>query len=70
MADQNPQLWFIWVPGEEAPQMHTSRQSAAAQADLAARLHVGVAIHLYQLKSIGSITYPNTPLIIGDMIRV
>jgi hypothetical protein len=70
MAEEHPPLWFVWVPGEEAPQMHRSPESASAQADLAARLHVGVTVHLYQLKSVGSITYPNRPLIIGDVKKV
>ena len=69
MAEENS-LWFVWIPGEQLPQMHGSREAAAAQADLAARVHVGVKIHLYQLKSVGSITYPNSPLIIGDMVKV
>jgi hypothetical protein len=39
--ESHPILWFVWVPGEDAPQMHKSLESASAEADLAARMHVG-----------------------------
>jgi hypothetical protein len=34
-------VWFVWVPGEAAPQMHQSLEKAKAHADLVARMHVG-----------------------------
>jgi hypothetical protein len=46
--------------------MRTSLDSASAQADALARLHVRQTIAIYKLKSVGSIAYPNSPTIIGD----
>ncbi|WP_426419213.1 hypothetical protein [Bradyrhizobium genosp. A] len=66
MTDQSSLVWFVWVPGEPAPQIHQSLESASAQADLTARMNVGAKVHIYQLKSVGSISYPNTPAIFGD----
>jgi hypothetical protein len=71
MAEDHPMpVWLVWPPGEESPQVHHTRESAAKHADIAARMNIGATIHLYQLKSVGSIKYPNSPLIIGDMIKV
>ena len=69
MADQTKSVWFVWVPGEEAPQMHKSLEAASKQADIVPRMNVGTRIHIYQLESVGSIHYPNTPTIIGDFKR-
>ena len=69
MADQIDQLWFVWVPGEDAPQMHRSLESASAQADLLARLHIGTRSHVYKLQSVGSIAYQDNPAIYGSFQR-
>jgi len=53
------------APGDEAPQMHRSLEAASAQADYLARVHTGTKVHVYQLRSIGNISYLNTPSIFG-----
>jgi hypothetical protein len=69
VTQEAPLLWFVFVPNEDAPHMHQSLQSASAEADVLARMHVGQTISIFQLKSVGSIKYPNTPTIFGDFKR-
>jgi hypothetical protein len=47
--------------------MHLSREKAKEQADFVARMHVGTTIDLFKLKSVGSIKYPSSPTISGEM---
>jgi hypothetical protein len=67
MSGGFPEVWFVWVPGEDAPHMHLSREKAKEQADIVARMHVGTTIDLFKLKSVGSIKYPSSPTISGEM---
>ena len=67
MAGAVREVWFVWVPGEDAPHMHLSRDKAKAQADMVARMHVGTTIDLFKLTSVGSIKYPSSPTISGEM---
>jgi hypothetical protein len=46
----SPPFWFVLAPGEDAPHMHMSLDSASAEADALARLYVGQTIAIYQLK--------------------
>lgn len=59
-------FWFVMVPGEASPHIYESLAEASAHADQVARIHAGRTISIYQLRSVGSVKYPNTPTIIGD----
>lgn len=65
----SPPFWYVIVPGDDVPHVHLSLESASAEADAMARLHVGETISIYQLKRVGSIAYPDTPNITGEFRR-
>lgn len=69
VGESTRSLWFVWVPGEDTPHIHDTLEGASSQADLLARMNVGQRIHIYTLKSVGSISYPNEPVIYGDFRR-
>src|SRR5437762_866357 len=69
LADRFPEVWLVWTPGEDFPKMHKSREKAIEQAEASARLHLGATIGMFKLTSVGSIKYPDSPLITGEMNR-
>jgi hypothetical protein len=66
MSNEYPEVWAVWGPGEDLPQLHVSRADAIDHADTLARMHIGQTIHVFKLTSVGTISYPNTPTKTGE----
>lgn len=64
--DENS-FYAAWNSGLEWPQLFASKKMATDRAHALAKDSVGRPTHLMVIKSIGTVTYPGTPITTDDL---